>query len=70
MESMKITVHLNTLNTEESWLMAHLFREEEVVLWLKYSLFNIIHSTGMKGGIAGSHYTLQAFQKPCHRGLQ
>lgn len=30
-----------------------MFREEEVVLWLKYSLFNIIDSTGMKGGIAG-----------------
>lgn len=38
MEGTKITVHFNTWNTEESWLMAQLFREEEVVLRLKCSL--------------------------------
>lgn len=52
MKGTKITVPYNTLNTEEPWLIAQLFREEKIVLWLKYSQYNIRHSTGMKGGIA------------------
>lgn len=70
MEGTKVTVRLNNLNSEESWLMAQLFREEKMVLWLKYSPYNIICSTGTKGSIAGICCTLLAFQMPCLRGLQ
>lgn len=70
MEGTKITVPSDILNTEESWLIAQLFREEKMVLRLKYGPYNIIHNTGMKGGIVGTCCTLLAFQMPCHRGLQ
>lgn len=67
MEGTKITVHLNTLNTEESWLMAQLFREEKNGAVAE---IQPICSTGMKGGIAGCCCTLLAFQISCLRALQ
>lgn len=58
MEGTKITVHLNTLNTEKSWLMAQLFREEKMVQRLKYSPYNMQHWD--EGGAVESCCTLLA----------